>query len=181
MYNVKGNRFVDSIDQKVLQSSTSRNLGVRMCYTEPLGNDRYLEVNYGYTNNYSSTDRKTYDKDKISELYDKLDDSLTNAFDNTYSNHQTGLSVKTQRLKYNYTLGVNLQFNSLNSKNITKDSTIRQSTINFSPLAHFNYNFSRNKRLRLFYRGQTQQPTLEQLQPVPDNSNPCLSVWGTRT
>lgn len=178
MYDVKGNRFIDTIDQKVLQSNSSRNLGVRMSYTEPLGNDRFLEVNYGYTNNYSSTDRKTYDKDKISELYDKLDDSLTNAFNNTYSNHQTGLSVKTQRLKYNYTVGVNLQFNNLNSKNITKDSTIKQSTINFAPLAHFNYNFSRNKRLRLFYRGQTQQPTLEQLQPVPDNSNPLYIRLG---
>lgn len=178
MYDLKGNRFIDTIDQKVLQSNSARNLGMRLSYTEPLGNDRFLEVNYGYTNNFSATDRKTYDKDKISEIYDQLDDSLTNAFNNTYSNHQTGLSVKTQRLKYNYTLGVNLQFNSLNSENITKDSTIHQSTVNFAPLAHFNYNFSRNQRLRLSYRGQTQQPSLEQLQPVPDNSNPLFIRLG---
>lgn len=178
MYDIKGTRFIDTIDQKVLQSNSSRNLGVRMSYTEPLGNDRYLELNYGYTNNYSSTDRKTFDKDKLSGVYDTPDDSLTNAFDNTYSNHQTGLSVKTQRLKYNYTVGVNLQFNSLNSENITKDSTIRQSTVNFAPLAHFNYNFSRNSRLRASYRGQTQQPSLEQLQPVPDNSNPLYIRLG---
>src|SRR5690606_32596528 len=82
MYDIKGTRFIDTIDQKVLQSNSSRNLGVRMSYTEPLGNDRYLELNYGYTNNYSSTDRKTFDKDKLSGIYDMPDDSLTNAFDN---------------------------------------------------------------------------------------------------
>lgn len=178
IYELKNTRFTDSIDQKVLQSNSNRRLGVRMSYTEPLGNDRFLEANYGYTNNFSSTDRRTYDKDKISDVYDVLDDSLTNAFNNTYSNHQAGLSVKTQRLKYNYTLGLNLQFNNLNSKNITKDSIITQSTVNFAPLAHFNYNFSRNKRLRLSYRGQTQQPSLEQLQPVPDNSNPLYIRLG---
>lgn len=173
-----GSSYIDSIDQKVLQDNSSRNLGVRLSYTEPLPNDRFLELNYGYQNNFSKTDRKTYDKNKFGNVYDQLDDSLTNAFDNTYSNHQVGLNVKTQRLRYNYTVGLGMQFNNLNSNNITKDSAIHQSTVNFAPVASFNYNFSRERRLRFSYRGQTQQPSLEQLQPVPDNSNPLYIRLG---
>ncbi|WP_343700535.1 TonB-dependent receptor [Chitinophaga sp.] len=169
---------VDSIDQKVTQRNRSNNLGVRMSYTEPLLNDRYLELNYGYNYNFSSSDRRTFNRSKPGEGYDELDDSLTNSFSNVYSNHQAGLSLMTQRLRYHYTLGMNVQFNSLNSENLTKGSEIRQSTVNVSPLAHFNYNFSAKKRLRASYRGQTKQPTLEQLQPVPDNSNPLFIKEG---
>jgi len=166
----------DTIDQKVIQDNSSKTLGVRMSYTEPVFIDRFLELNYGYSYNYNSSNRNTYDKGK--DAYDLLNDSLTNAFNNVYSNHQAGLSIMTQKLRYNYTLGVNLQFNNLSSENITKDSTLRQHTVNISPLAQMNYNFSKNRRMRLAYRGQTQQPTLEQLQPVPDNSNPLFVKLG---
>jgi hypothetical protein len=151
-------------------------LGLRMSYTEPVFIDRFLELNYGYNYNSNSSNRTTYDKGK--DDYDLLNDSLTNAFNNVYSNHQAGISIMTQKLRYNYTLGMNVQFNNLSSENITKDSTLEQHTVNISPLAQMNYNFSKNRRMRLAYRGQTQQPTLEQLQPVPDNSNPLFVKLG---
>lgn len=166
----------DTIDQKVIQDNSSKNLGVRMSYTEPVFIDRFLELNYGYSYNANSSNRTTYDKGK--DAYDLLNDSLTNAFNNVYSNHQAGISIMTQKLRYNYTLGMNVQFNNLSSENISKDSTLRQHTVNISPLAQMNYNFSKNRRMRLAYRGQTQQPSLEQLQPVPDNSNPLFVKLG---
>lgn len=166
----------DTIDQKVIQDNSSKNLGVRMSYTEPVFIDRFLELNYGYSYNTNSSNRTTYDKGK--DDYDLLNDSLTNAFNNVYSNHQAGISIMTQKLRYNYTLGMNVQFNNLSSENISKDSTLRQHTVNISPLAQMNYNFSKNRRMRIAYRGQTQQPTLEQLQPVPDNSNPLFVKLG---
>ncbi|SIO46679.1 TonB-dependent receptor [Chitinophaga niabensis] len=166
----------DTLDQKVIQDNSSKTLGVRMSYTEPVFIDRFLELNYGYNYNANSSNRTTYDKGK--DAYDQLNDSLTNAFNNVYSNHQAGISIMTQKLRYNYTLGMNVQFNNLNSENITKDSTIQQHTVNISPLAQMNYNFSKNRRMRLAYRGQTQQPSLEQLQPVPDNSNPLFVKLG---
>ncbi|WP_343304763.1 TonB-dependent receptor [Chitinophaga niabensis] len=166
----------DTIDQKVMQDNSSKTLGVRMSYTEPVFIDRFLELNYGYSYNANSSNRTTYDKGK--DDYDLLNDSLTNAFNNVYSNHQAGISIMTQKLRYNYTLGMNVQFNNLSSENISKDSTLRQHTVNISPLAQMNYNFSKNRRMRIAYRGQTQQPTLEQLQPVPDNSNPLFVKLG---
>jgi hypothetical protein len=59
-----------------------------------------------------------------------------------------------------------------------KDSLIHQSTVNFAPSATFNYTFSKSKRLRINYNGSTQQPTVQQLQPVPDNSNPLYIQLG---
>ncbi|MBO9152926.1 TonB-dependent receptor family protein [Chitinophaga sp. GCM10012297] len=172
-HDATGQRL-DTIDQKVMQESSSNRAGVKVSYTEPVFRDRYLEIDYGFNYNKSTNDRYTFDKSKTGDIYDQAVDSLTNLFRNVYSGHQAGISLMTQKLRYNYTLGLSLQQNTLNSDNLSTGENIHQQTWNFAPLAVLNYNFSSSKRLTFNYRGQTQQPTLEQLQPVPDISNPLL-------
>ncbi|MDL2208642.1 outer membrane beta-barrel family protein, partial [Parabacteroides sp. OttesenSCG-928-O15] len=46
------------------------------------------------------------------------------------------------------------------------------------PMAQFRYNFSRQSNLRIDYDGRTSQPSVSQLQPVPDYSNPRNVVQG---
>lgn len=53
-----------------------------------------------------------------------------------------------------------------------KDSVINKSFTNLLPNARFQYNFTRYKNLRLDYRASTNPPSISQLQPVPDISNP---------
>jgi hypothetical protein len=43
--------------------------------------------------------------------------------------------------------------------------------INFAPTARVQFNFTKKKFARLDYRGQTEQPSISQLQPVKNNSN----------
>jgi outer membrane receptor protein involved in Fe transport len=52
-----------------------------------------------------------------------------------------------------------------------KDSVIRKSYTNILPNARFQYYFSRFKNITLNYSTNTNQPSISQLQPVPDNSN----------
>jgi len=176
--NPDGTHYVDSLDQRSDVNSVSRNLGVRITYTEPIFTDRYLELSYGYNRNFNSSDKLTYDYNNAKNEYDKLNDSLSNAFENTFQSQQAGISIRTQKLKYDYSVGLNVQFSHLENLNITKDSLLTQRTMNFFPSAHFNYTFAKNKRLRMYYNGSTQQPTVQQLQPVPDNSNPLYIQLG---
>jgi hypothetical protein len=99
---------------------------------------------------------------------------LTNDFENIYGYTNTGFRIRTVRPKYNYSLGVTWQQAELKGKIISgiKDSVIRKAFRNFLPTASFRYNFSRFKYLNLNYSGNTNQPTMSQLQPVPDVSNP---------
>ncbi|MBK9569901.1 MAG: TonB-dependent receptor [Chitinophagaceae bacterium] len=48
---------------------------------------------------------------------------------------------------------------------------IRKTFRNILPNARFQYNFTRFKSFSLSYNTSTNQPTMSQLQPVPDNSN----------
>jgi hypothetical protein len=50
--------------------------------------------------------------------------------------------------------------------------------MNFQPSASFNYKFSGNKNLRLYYNGSGNAPSAEQLQPIKDNTDPLNIVIG---
>jgi len=53
---------------------------------------------------------------------------------------------------------------------------INQQFKNILPVARFNYDFSSFKHLRLDYETSMQEPTIQQLQPVIDNSDP-LNIY----
>ncbi|HEY0273392.1 MAG TPA: outer membrane beta-barrel protein, partial [Chitinophaga sp.] len=172
-YALKGGDIAyDTINQQNKQHSETDNEGIRLNYTEPIFKNRYLELAYNYTQNNSVSSKYTYDLNPSTNKYDLLNDSLSNSFNNTTRTQMGSINIRTQKLKYGYTIGISLQDNDLKSYNVTKDSTVHQHTLNFFPLALFNYNFAKGKRLQFTYRGNTTQPSLTQLQPVPDNSNP---------
>lgn len=174
----------DSVNQHIQTNSDLNGYTARAVYTEPLFRRSLLEFSVGKSNTKSSSDKVTYDYNKNSGKYDELNDSLTNNFRNTYGYVNGGIRLRTQKKKYNYAIGASLQRSELEGKIISgiKDSVINKSFTNVLPTARFQYNFTRFKSLTLNYRSYTNQPTVSQLQPVPDitdrlnikNGNPDL-------
>ena len=163
-------------NQQNVQSTNSFNNTISTSLTELIGKTAILELNYAYTNNQSNSDRKTYDYSYLSQKFDSINKPLTNYFENGFVSSRTGLNLRVKKLKYDYQLGGAIQMASLDNMShraITgKDSTMKQRYTNFFPTASFNYNFRDRKSLRFFYRGNTQAPSVTQLQDVVDQSNP---------
>jgi hypothetical protein len=163
-------------DQKNKQTTNTHNNVLSTSYTEPLGLNKIVEFNYAYTFNNNSSDKVTYDYDPTSKNYDNPNLPLTNNFENKFRAHRFGTNFKVQNKKYNYQLGIGMQHSTLESfshQALTgKDSTITASYINYFPTANFNYTPSRGKNLRFAYNGRTNQPSISQLQNVPDVSDP---------
>jgi hypothetical protein len=169
---------VDTINQQYDQDNTAKSWGINMTYTEPILKDRILELHVGHSANLNESNKDTYNKNPMSGKFDLMDSVYSNAFRNTYNTNKAGINIQTRKLRYNYTLGMNVQQNLLNSYSVTGDSSFGQKTVNFFPEAYFNYTFANNNRLRFYYRGRTDQPSLSQLQPVPDNSDPLNTKVG---
>jgi hypothetical protein len=166
----------DIIDQIYGQTNTSYSLSGRLSYTEPLGGNYYMEAAYRYQFNQNNTDKETYSMNGASGKYDILDPEYSNIFKNNFVNQQFELNVRSNQEKYSYTVGLSLQPSYTHS--IGKDSDLSRRVTNFSPRADFRYNFSDNSNLRVEYSGRVNQPSLSQLQPVPDNSNPLYISIG---
>ncbi len=145
----------------------------RVVYTEPFFKRSLLEFSAGRSNTSSTAEKITYDYDKSSGKYDHVNDLLTNDFENGYSYTNAGIRLRKQKKRYSYAIGLSWQNAELEGKIIgdVKDSVIAKDFANFLPTARFQYNFTRNKNLTVNYRSFTNQPTITQLQPVPDISD----------
>lgn len=174
-YNKAGTIYqTDTINQKSKSESTLDGYTARFVYTEPLFKRSLLEFSAGKGNTTSSATKTTHDYNSYSGKYDDLNPFLSNDFRNTYGYTNAGIRLRKQTKKYNYAVGVSWQRSELEGKIISnnKDSVIGKSFTNFLPTARFEYYFTRFKHLRMNYTTFTNQPTITQLQPVPDNSDP---------
>ena len=154
------------------QKTTTNNNVISTSYTEPFGLNKLLELNYAYTNNLSTSDKEVNNYNIGSGKYDVPNLKLTNDFRNTFLAHRIGANFRVQNKKYNYQFGLGVQASTLESKSYQaftgKDSINKHSYTNLFPTANFNFTPSRSKNLRISYNGRTNQPSISQLQNVPD-------------
>ncbi len=168
----------EDIDQHYTQNNDRKNWGSRMTYTEPLSKSRTLELHVEHDANHTLSEKNTYNKDPLTGEYTDIDTTYSNNFKNTFQSNEAGFNIQTKKEKYNYTLGFNVKNNTLDNYSISGDSSLMQNTVNYFPSARFNYKFSNTRTLRINYRGNTGQPSISQLQPVPNNSESLRKVVG---
>ncbi len=162
----------DTLDQLSYYNEKTKALGGRIAYTEPVTKDNFIELNYSLNNNYSKSVKDVNELDVATNQYSLLNTRLSDTYDNNYMTNQLGLNYSINKKKYTLTFGAAAQKADLTGKSFTRDSSYKQSTINYYPNLNFNYTFSKNKRIRVNYRGRMKQPSLSQLQPITDNSDP---------
>ncbi|HWA36119.1 MAG TPA: outer membrane beta-barrel protein [Cyclobacteriaceae bacterium] len=174
------NQFYDVNNEKqdIRQTNSQRtdneSYGAQFSYTEPLGNRKYLEFNYALRTNLNQVDREVYD---VANGQSTFNDILSNKYNSRYLYSRPGINLRVNRPKYNFAMGVNYQNTQLNGDLVSRATTIDKTFENVLPVARFNYDFSSFKHLRLDYETSMQEPTIQQLQPVVDNSDPLnLSV-----
>ncbi|HEX7844669.1 MAG TPA: TonB-dependent receptor, partial [Chitinophagaceae bacterium] len=181
-FNKSGNlvRSIAQDQQNDQQTKTNNNI-ISGSYTEPLGRNKLVELNYAYTHNRNTSDKETFDYNASSGKYDIPNQSLTNDFKNDFIAHRVGANFRVQESKYNYQLGVGVQRALLENESYVastgKEFTSQKFT-NFFPTANFNYTPVRGKNLRFSYNGRTNQPSVTQLQNVPDASDTLFQTIG---
>jgi hypothetical protein len=133
-----------------------------------------LEFSLSKNESHSVSDKLTYDYNNNSGKHDLINPLLTNNYENIYGTTTAGIRLRTQKKKYSYAAGISWQNAELKGTIRTgiKDSVISKSFYNLLPNARVQYNFTKFKTLQADYRASTNQPSVSQLQPVPDISNP---------
>ena len=164
----------DSINQRYYTNGDLNGYTARIAYTEPIFKRSLIELSTSKSNTRSNAEKQTFNYNKQNGKYDDLNRLLTSDYENTYGYMQAGLRLRTQKKKYNYSLGVSWQQAELEGKIIAdiKDSVIYKKYNNLLPNARLQYNFTRYRSLVVNYATNTNQPSASQLQPVPDNSDP---------
>jgi len=145
-----------------------------IAYTEPIGKKGQLQINYSPSYSKNKADQQTFRFDPTVEKYSRFDTSLSNKFNNTTTTNNGGVSYRLGTSRDNqFSVGVNIQHSRLESDRIFPTTTqVDQSFTTLLPNLMWRKKISLHSSFNIFYRANTNFPSVTQLQDVVNNSNP---------
>ena len=168
------------IDQRSRYDNKGFNYRAYVPWVEPIGHNNFIQATYSISQRKQEALKNVYNQD-ADGIYNVLDSAYSQSYRNNFISQRASLSFKSQRAKFNYTIGLNLDPSYSSSENFVGDTTLSKITrkvVNLSPMAQFNYMFDKRTNLRIMYNGRTSQPSMTQLQPVADISDPTNITIG---
>ncbi len=188
---------LDLYDQYTNNRTWANTVQGRVSWTEPLGNVRngnFLTISYQLQYRWNNSDKMVYEypvvyadevtTDAVSSWIDyttrTLDEELSSRFRNNYMNQDIRLGFKRIRSRYNMEVGLSLVPQMSKSTELINGArSIPERWVwNYAPFMRYRLKFSKTRSLSLNYRGQSSQPSMSQLQPVADVSDPMNIVVG---
>lgn len=176
-YDYFGNIIrTDKVDQlKNSQQSTS-SVNANFVYTEPLDKKgrAFLLLKYGVAIGKNDAIRETYDRNNLSNYNANsgLVDSLSNHFVFNNQSHTGSLNFRFVEKKYNFVIGSGFGTAQYQLDNIENNTKRNIQFNNFIPAFSIGFNPKQQRRLKIDYSGKTINPTLQQIQPIIDNTDP---------
>lgn len=173
-----GNKIREDItDQNKVNTSLNQTWQTRISYTNPLGKNSYFELNYSYNNNNSYQKKLSYNKDGNGK-YEDLVDSLSSDFRYIYNTHSGGLNYRYNGKKFSFTLGGEVSRTGFEQDDRFEDTKRKYSYTNLFPRSNVRFKLNSSSNIEANYNGSTSQPTIDQLQPLKNNSDPMNIVVG---
>lgn len=187
----------DKLDQYNDNKTWSNQIMGQFTWTEPLGdvsNGNYLTFSYRANYRWNNADKLVYN---LPDDYDlgiyppvtigpggsyipvEPDPKYSNRYRNNYFNQQ--IRAGYRKVTKNANLEVGLALVPQMSKSIfldNADKNIDRWVWNYAPFLRYRYKFSKQSSIQVNYRGQSSQPSMTQLQPVLDISNPTNQIQG---
>ena len=175
------NNTIDSTDNRFVdQFNNTFQTSARLSYTEPLSEKSQLQFSYNPSYSKSEADQMAYSYDSLSKGYSTFNDRFSNVFDNKVKAQNGGIAFRHGDRDNQFTFGVNFQHTGLyNNRTYPSPSLeVNKSFNNFLPNAMARFKLSPKSSVRLFYRTNTNQPSITQLQDVVDPDNQPFYTQG---
>ncbi|HUQ65448.1 MAG TPA: outer membrane beta-barrel protein, partial [Flavitalea sp.] len=170
-FNSSGNvDSLEKIDQKKNNKQNSFGVKGNIVYTEPISKILFLSVNYGMTYRNDESFRSTFNNS--GGEYTKKDSTLSNDFRFRYDVQSAGLDIKLNKKKMMVTVGSGINYSVFRQTDLLTDTSQRYSFVNYFPKVFIKLTPGPQKSFTFRYNGRTNQPALDQLQPVRENTDP---------
>lgn len=164
------------VNQQKNNTVTNQTHNALFIYTEPLSKKIKLEAEYNLNYNLSRQDKTT--KDFENGEYTAINELLTNRFENQRIYNSLGAKFIYEDKHQSLNIGTRGRSISFVNTNLITGKKLTYSVNNLLPYLFYNYRLSDNSRLNFRYNTLSNQPTIDQLQPVPDNTNPIQVKLG---
>ena len=177
----------DTIRRYITTPTNNYSVSTEVSYSEPLADRVYLQFSYNFQYGYNESDNSTYDlmnaKDRLNFILGILPNDFSGSWidpeQSKYAeykkfNHDARVTFRVNRDTWRLSAG--MAFRPQNTKLSYKKGDYQVDTtrnvFNFSPEIDFRYQPQKQTQLRFSYRGRSSDPSMENLLPITDNSNP---------
>ena len=161
--------YTELILQNQLQNDDQQNYTLEASYVTPIAGTNYFELKYS---------RQNFNDDIVREVYDDVQGTLN--FNDSLSSHYlrnfyydrftVGLILNSE--KSQLTLEGAVQNSQLNGDIISNDILIENNILRVLPRLNWRYDLGNSSNIRVRYSTSVREPSLTQLNPIVDNSNP---------
>lgn len=177
----------DTIFRYNTTPSTNYSFSGKLTYSEPIAAHTYLQFGYQLKYSYNESDRRTYGllnatggnlwrlNEPLPSDYEDYEDKEQSKYAEYKTlEHDISLSLKYTYDKVQLNAGLSLlpQHTELSYRKNQLDTIVKRNVLNFSPNVNLRIRFSKMSNLQFTYRGSNSQPSMENLLPITDNSNP---------
>ena len=168
----------DTINQETFGLTDGFNYRANVQWTEPLKENSLMTFSYQVSNNKSSADQQVFSLVPEAGIM-VLDTALSNVFDNKFVVQRPSVGYRYNYKNWNINANLDYQYAVQDNEALFPlERVFNRSFSNFLPAVNLNYrNMMKGTTFRMRYRTSTQEPSVNQLQNVINNSNPLnLSV-----
>lgn len=181
----------DEYDQYTRNHTWSNNVTGRLTWKEPLGDvsrGNFLTLSYRMTYRWNNADKLVYDRiydvddegNRFGDPVDQYDPDLSNRFRNNFMSQDIRVGYQKVTASTNAEVGISAVPSTSKSTNLTNpDKNIGSRTVwNFAPFVRYRYKLGKSRSLQVRYNGRSSEPSMTQLQPIADLSDPLRIVQG---
>jgi len=165
-----------NILQSQIQENNQIDYLIKGSYTVPLGGRKYFEANASRRNFNNDFAKDFYDLFPDQQTNEVLNDLLSNTYKRDFTYNTAGFNLKFNTNKSNLTIGANLQQSILDGQLEGNTPAIEKKYVTLLPKLSYTYDINATSNFRANYTTNITEPSLEQLQPIVDNTDP-LNIY----
>ena len=177
----------DTIRRYITTPTNNYSVSTEVSYSEPLADRVYLQFSYNFQYGYNESDNSTYDlmnaKDRLNFILGVLPNDFSpewkDSIQSKYAeykkfNHDARVTFRVNRDTWRLSAGIAFrpQNTKMSYRKGDMDTIATRNVFNFSPEIDFRYQPQKQTQLRFSYRGRSSDPSMENLLPITDDSNP---------
>jgi hypothetical protein len=173
-----GEEVVEIQDQYIDEDEKENSYSFQARQRSVLGEEFFLDLAYQFNYANSTNKRYVYQAEASEEEYDELNELLSSDFEALSRQHTPNIGLNYERDNWEIDSEVGVIFTELENRNYLQDGAFDNTYRNLYVEAEVEYEIERSKSFSVEYETDVEMPSIRQLQPVVDRTNPLNIVVG---
>ncbi len=170
-----GDLITEDLFQTQARTGQTLSLSQRLSLTQPVGQGGIIELFGEHREVNEEQDNSIFDVGTGTPIFNDLQSS---GFERTYSYLRGGFRFNRNTEKARFVVGLQVQGSNLDGIILDRDERIENGYTHILPSANFRIQLDEAKTLNFRYTTSTREPSMTELQPFTDNTNPIRTYIG---